>query len=266
VTQAFDNLTLSQRVYEHLREEILSDRLSPGTELSEVALSKELAISRGPIREAMGRLAAEGLINVRPRRRAEVRSLTPQELIDAYEVREALEVLAARLAVPRVTEADLVRLDQLIEKMADHVKANAIGDFFAANVEFHETLCELSGNKKLQEVHHRLEGEIGRFQARTLALRGNLDGSLTEHRAILAAIRLRDVEKAAALTAAHVRVPAQRLQAMLADSAHPHFEEPRSAGAMPAGAMPPGVIADDVVPVGALPGDAVTTVRAGRAP
>ena len=78
MTVAFDNLTLSQRVYEHLRDEILADHLLPGTELSEVALSKELAISRGPIREAMGRLAAEGLITMRPRRRAEVRSLTPR--------------------------------------------------------------------------------------------------------------------------------------------------------------------------------------------
>ena len=67
MTVAFDNLTLSQRVYEHLREEILADHLLPGTELSEVALSKELAISRGPIREAMGRLSAEGLITMRPR-------------------------------------------------------------------------------------------------------------------------------------------------------------------------------------------------------
>jgi DNA-binding GntR family transcriptional regulator len=233
VTRAFDNLTLSQRVYEHLREEILSDRLPPGTELSEVALSTELAISRGPIREAMGRLAAEGLINVRPRRRAEVRSLTPQELIDAYEVREALEVLAVRLAVPRVSEADLARLDQLVDQMAEHAKANAIGDFFAVNVEFHETLCQLSGNSKLQEVHHRLEGEIGRFQARTLALRGSLDGSLTEHRAIIAAIRLRDADKAAALTAAHVRVPAERLQATLAGDA-----VPANADAVPADAVP----------------------------
>ena len=89
-------------------------------------------------------------------------------------------------------------------------------------------------------MHHRLEGEIGRFQARTLALRGSLDGSLAEHRAILAAIRLRDVEQAAALTAAHVRVPAQRLQATLADRAHPHSAEPG-----PADAMPPDALSDD---------------------
>jgi DNA-binding GntR family transcriptional regulator len=215
VTVAFDNLTLSQRAYEHLRGEILANRLAPGTELTEVALSRQLAISRGPIREALSRLAAEGLITMRPRRRAEVRSLTTQELIDAYQVREALEVMAVRLAIPRITEADLARLDDLIDQMAGHAGRRSVADFFAANVAFHEALCELSGNDKLRETHHRLEGEIGRFQDRTLALRGSLDGSLTEHRAILAAIRLRDADKAAQLTADHIRVPVQRLQAAL---------------------------------------------------
>src|SRR5487761_1468561 len=211
---AIENLTLWQRVYEHLRDEILENRLPPGTELSEVALSKELAVSRGPIREAMGRLAAEGLVVVRPRRGAEVRSLTPEELIDAYQVREALEVLAVRLAVPK-----------LAEQMSEHAGNNAVADFFAANVAFHELLCELSGNKKLQQVHHRLAGEIGRFQAPSLALRGSLDGSVLEHQAILEAIRARDVEKAAELAAAHVRVPAERLQEQLAEG-----------GKLPAGA------------------------------
>jgi DNA-binding GntR family transcriptional regulator len=165
----------------------------------------------------MGRLSAEGLITMRPRRRAEVRSLTTQELVDAYQVREALEVMAVRLAIPRVTEGDLARLDQLIDTMAERIADRAVREFFAANVEFHETLCELSGNPKLQEVHHRLEGEIGRFQGRTLELRGSLEDSLTEHRAILAAIRLRDADRAAELTAEHIRVPAQRLQATLGD-------------------------------------------------
>jgi DNA-binding GntR family transcriptional regulator len=215
VPVAFDNLTLSQKVYEHLRGEILADRLAPGTELSEVALSRELEISRGPIREALRRLAAEGLVTMRPRRRAEVRSLTTSELIDAYQVREALEVMAVRLAIPRITEADLARLENLIDQMAGHARRQAVADFFAANVAFHETLCELSGNDKLRETHHRLEGEIGRFQDRTLALRGNLDSSVSEHRAILAAVRLRDADKAAQLTADHIRVPVQRLQAVL---------------------------------------------------
>jgi DNA-binding GntR family transcriptional regulator len=215
VSVAFDNLTLSQRVYEHLREEILADKLRPGTELSEVALSKELAISRGPIREAMGRLSAEGLITMRPRRRAEVRSLTPQELIDAYQVREALEVMAIRLATPRVTEGDLSRLEGLIDEMAVQASQGAVREFFTANASFHELLCELSGNPKLQEVHHRLEDEIGRFQSRTLALQASMQDATAEHRAILAAVRLGDADRAAELTADHTRTRAQRLQETL---------------------------------------------------
>ncbi len=218
---AFDNLTLWQRVYDHLRDEIMGDRLPPGTELSEVALSRELAVSRGPIREAIGRLAAEGLVTVRPRRGAEVRSITPEELIDSYQVREALEVLAVRLAVPGVTDAELADLDELVDRMSEHAKNGAVGDFFIANVAFHELLCELSGNSKLLEVYRRLAGEIGRFQARTLALRGSLDGSVTEHRAILAAIRLRDADKAAELTSAHIRVPAQRLRETVGEASRP---------------------------------------------
>lgn len=221
---AFDNLTLWQRVYDHLRDEIMGDRLPPGTELSEVALSRELAVSRGPIREAIGRLAAEGLVTVRPRRGAEVRSITPEELIDSYQVREALEVLAVRLAVPGITDAELADLDELVDRMSEHAKNGAVGDFFIANVAFHELLCELSGNSKLLEVYRRLAGEIGRFQARTLALRGSLDGSVTEHRAILAAIRLRDADKAAELTSAHIRVPAQRLRETVSAAGQPAAE------------------------------------------
>src|SRR6185369_10349221 len=122
------------------------------------------------------------------------------------------EVMAVGLAIPRVTEADLSRLEGLIDQMETHCASGAVREFFAANVAFHELVVELSGNPKLQEVHHRLEGEIGRFQNRTLALRGSMDDSLTEHRAILAAVRLRDADRAAAL-------PAERLQATLRDSA-----------------------------------------------
>src|SRR5260370_32432020 len=146
----------------------MGDGIGPGAELSEVALSKDLAVRRGPIREPMGRLAVEGLVTVRPRRGVEVRSITPEELIDSYQVREALEVLAVRLAVPRITDAELAGLDELVDRMSEHAKNGAVADFFSANVAFHELICELSGNKKLLQVHHRLPGEIGRFQTRTL--------------------------------------------------------------------------------------------------
>ncbi len=84
-----ENLTLSQRAHAYLRDEILSNRLAPGAELQELALSQQLGVSRGPIREALGSLAAEGLVTVRPRRGAVVHSLSSEEFLEAYQVREA---------------------------------------------------------------------------------------------------------------------------------------------------------------------------------
>src|SRR2546426_7268669 len=119
---AFENLTLWQRVYEHLREEILSEHLEPGAELLEVPLSEELGVSRGPIREAIGRLAAEGLVTVRPRRGAVVRSLSKDEFLELYQVREALEMMAVRLAVPRLGADDLAKLEELTGAMSRHAE------------------------------------------------------------------------------------------------------------------------------------------------
>src|SRR5438445_13827406 len=112
-----ENLTLWERVHTHLREEIVSNRLAPGTELQEVALSEQLGVSRGPIREAIGRLAAEGLVTVRPRRGAVVRSLSKDEFLEAYQVREALEWMAIRLAVPRLREEGVAGLPRLAEEL-----------------------------------------------------------------------------------------------------------------------------------------------------
>src|SRR5438477_12972474 len=132
-----ENLTLWQRVHEHLREEILSGRLGAGAELQEVALSTELGVSRGPIREAIGRLAAEGLVTVRPRRGAVVRSLSKQEFLEAYQVREALEWMAVRLAVPRLREEALAAVQRRVDGMEEHAARDEVEEFFDLNAAFH---------------------------------------------------------------------------------------------------------------------------------
>ena len=212
-----ENLTLWQRVYEHLREQILADELSPGTELQEVALAEQLGVSRGPIREAIGRLAAEGLVTVRPRRGAVVRSLSKDEFLELYQVREALEMMAVRLAVPRLGPAEIARLEELIAAMDDHAAHGRVAEFFEANVAFHATLFEVSGNGRLQELYGQLLGQMGRFRMRSLTLRGNLQRSVAEHRAILRAAKRGDAERAAHLMSEHIRVPQRRLQALTED-------------------------------------------------
>jgi DNA-binding GntR family transcriptional regulator len=206
-----ENRTLWQRVHDHLREDILAGRLPAGSELQEVPLSRELGVSRGPIREALGRLAAEGLVTVRPRRGAFVRALSEEEFLWAYQVREALEVMAVRLAVPRLSTDDLATLQRLIDEMVAHASSGDLAAFFDANSAFHRTFFDVARNPMLAEMYGQVCGQIDRYQLRSLQLRGDLRRSITEHKAILRAARAGDVEKASHLVAEHIRVPQIRL-------------------------------------------------------
>jgi DNA-binding GntR family transcriptional regulator len=209
-----ENLTLWQRVHERLREQILSGELEPGTELAEVALSEQLGVSRGPVREALGRLASEGLVTVRPRRGAVVRSLSAEEFLELYQVREALEGMAVRLAVPRLDKEDFEELQRLNETMARHAERDEVARFFEANVAFHGRLLQASGNVKLQELYRQLVGQLGRYRLRSLTLRGSLQRSVAEHAAILRAAKRGDAERAADLMSEHIRVPQRSLKAL----------------------------------------------------
>ena len=206
-----ENLTLSQRVYTRLRDEIQSGALPPGTELQEVALSATLGVSRGPIREALGRLAAEGLVTVRPRRGAVVRELSTEEFLEAYQVREALEVMAVRLAVPRLTEADIARLETSVAEMTACADSGDTQGFFEANSGFHRAFFDISGNRMLVDLYRGLCSQIDRYRLRSLELRGNVERSIAEHKAILRAAKAGDVERAVHLASEHIRVPQIRL-------------------------------------------------------
>ena len=208
---ALDARTLWQRVHEHLRDEILSGRLTPGTELSEVALAESLGVSRGPLREALGRLAAEGLVTVRPRRGAIVRALSSDEFIEAYQVREALETMAMRLAVPKLTAEDVAALEHGIEEMSARSEAGDVKGFFDANSAFHQVFFVAAGNRMLAALYSQLRGQIDRHRLRSLELRGDLHRSIAEHKAILRAAKAGDVERAVHLVSEHIRVPQIRL-------------------------------------------------------
>jgi DNA-binding GntR family transcriptional regulator len=208
-----ENLTLWERVHQYLRQEILANRLPPGTELGEVALAESLGVSRGPVREALGRLATEGLVTVRPRRGAVVSSLSKNEFLEAYQVREALEMLAIRLAVPRMTPELLERAERLVGEMQKCAARDDVDGFFEANAAFHETFVDASGNSRLKETYRQLVEQMGRYRRRSLALRGSLRRSIAEHRTILRAVATGDAERAAHLLSEHIRVPQRRLEA-----------------------------------------------------
>jgi DNA-binding GntR family transcriptional regulator len=209
-----DNKTLRERVYAHLKEEILANRIAPGAVLQEWPLAESLGVSRGPIREALGSLAAEGLVTITPRRGAVVTALTKHDFLEAYQVREVLEALAVRLAVPRMSDGDLDALEGPIEAMLRCSSRADDTGFFDANSAFHEAFVVASGNTKLVDIYRRLIGQMGPYRRPSALLRGSLDRSIAEHRGIMNAARARDGERAAALVLDHIRVPQRRLESL----------------------------------------------------
>ena len=207
VTTPVNTNTLSQQVYAHLRAGILDNSYSPGSPLPEEALAAQLSVSRVPVREALRRLSAEGLVVIKPRQGATVTELTSKQFLDAYQVREALEVLAVRLAVPKLTPEDLDQLDTLQEKMQSASAGDDPDAFFAANAEFHGFLVEKSDNGDLKSIYESLIDRMRRYQRPSLDLRGGMLQSIDEHAAILTAIREGNTDEASRLIAEHIHVP-----------------------------------------------------------
>ncbi len=209
---ALTTTTLADQVYEHLRQGILANDYPPGTSLPEETVAARFSVSRVPVREALRHLAADGLVTLTPRQGATVSSLSPKQFLDAYRVREALETLAIRLAMPNLTEDDLAELETLNAEMHEHAAAEDTIAFFASNAAFHQLLIRKADNDDLKAIYDSLIDKMRRYRWPSIDLRGGLARSVEEHEAIVAAIKTGDTEEASRLVAAHIHVPQKILE------------------------------------------------------
>ncbi len=159
--------TLSQQVYQHLLGKILSGHLGSGTVLNETDLSRKLAVSRTPVREAIRKLAADGFVEMKTARQAVVRHLQAEEVAHLYEVREALEVKAVELACGKLTAEDFALLDRLTEAAAKLNSPKHQQTCNRLDAELHALIAQRSGNPVLAR-------EIERFRRLMHLLRDHL--------------------------------------------------------------------------------------------
>ena len=227
-----NHATLAEQVYRHLRREILRNAYPPNAALPEQTLASQLNVSRVPVREALHRLAADGLVTLRPRQGAFVSSLSPRQFLDAYRVREALEELAIKLALPNLTRADLDTLGRLQADMRRHAANNDADAFFVANRAFHALFVERSRNEHLNAIYFPLMDQMRRHISSSLGLRGGLERSIEEHQAILGAVQAGDADEAARLLREHIHVPQRALE----ERAFPAGSTPTSSAAVERGA------------------------------
>ncbi|MGI9458255.1 MAG: GntR family transcriptional regulator [Aeoliella sp.] len=218
-------LTLKQHAYQLILTRLESGKLAPGSRLSDDALSKELGVSRSPVREAILQLTGEGLIEQRPRQGAFVSVPDRQELAELFEARQPLESCAARLAAERRSNSDLKKLLGLQDRMADvlsrcgengHsiVDTELTEEFLALDFRAHSLILEMADNRKIAQM-----ARVCRVLSRSFSLSALehesevIRRSVDQHEAFVKAIRDGDAQRASVEMAAHIAYAGDRVTA-----------------------------------------------------
>jgi DNA-binding GntR family transcriptional regulator len=197
--------SLNELVYAELRRQILWGEIPAGNTLSVRRLSEEFQVSPMPVRDAIRRLEAEDLVEVTPRSATRVSSVSPDAVREIAEVRSRLEALAARLAVPSLTSADIKRLRELLRAMQGAAARNDPETWHQGNAEFHRIVVHRSGNRLLTRMTDGLwDRSIRHFSARVLSQAHFRRLRHREHQRILQAIVNRDPDEVEQVWRHHV--------------------------------------------------------------
>ena len=217
---AISRSVLSDQVKDHLLQAILDGRYPPGARIVETRVARELGTSQAPVREALRDLEALGVVETLAFRGARVRRPSAAELLEAFVVRSALESLGARLAIPRLTDDDLVRLRLLVDEMQRHADEGDAHAEAQADAAFHKGIIELSGNGTLMRVWRTLEPFSRTYI--TLGVPGADRRRIAdEHVPVLEALRARDPDLAVEVLHRHFDDAAAGLARRWTDDAAP---------------------------------------------
>jgi len=196
-------------VYDALRQAILQRVFHPGERLDVDALARKFDVSAMPVRQAVHRLAAEGLMEVRPRSGTYVARLSARDVAETFDIRRALESLAAESAVRHLDDAALEEIRRLLDRMTGP-------DRDTLNTRFHRLLIELSGSRRLVEMYDQLNAhiQIARIHQSTGDWPRRKEQERAEHEEIYEALKARDPRRLSAALASHIE---RAKQALIAD-------------------------------------------------
>lgn len=209
--------SLTRLVAESVENIVLSGELGPGTKLNEAALAQRLGVSRGPLREAFRLLEEAGLIRQEKNRGAFVREITLDEAADIYDVRAGLDATAGQLLANRITPIQIATLRGMTDRMQVAAATEDIDGFHVLNLDFHEQIVEMTGNRPLLNIYRKLVKQLTLFRHRNLLAPMAIPHFAEEHRAIVDLLASGDGECSARALHAHALGGRQR---MLNDGAY----------------------------------------------
>jgi DNA-binding GntR family transcriptional regulator len=207
---------LREQVLDLLRRAIVDNRLKPGQRLIERELVEQIGVSRTTIREVLRQLAAEGLVATIPQRGAIVAMPTAEEAAELYEVRGALEALAARRFVAHASQSQVLALRAAFEQVAEVMKAGddaSTLEMLRAKDLFYDVLLKGSGNRAIHQILSGLTARVSVLRATSMRRPGRASQSLAEIEQIVLAVERRDGDAAARACAHHVEMAARAGQA-----------------------------------------------------
>jgi DNA-binding GntR family transcriptional regulator len=196
-------LPLGEKVFRSLRQALRAGLYRPGDRLREQEVAERLKVSRTPVREALGRLAMQGLVEAAGGRGMIVRSLSTAEVLELYAMRELLEGAAARLAAQHASRAEFDALADLEAEFEERA-ADPAG-MARLNLMLHEAITRAARNRYLDGALQELQDAIALLGATTFSVAGRPASAAGEHREIIAAIAARDPDKAEQAARAHIR-------------------------------------------------------------
>jgi DNA-binding GntR family transcriptional regulator len=206
-----DKYSLQGRVFHKIREDILNGKYKSGDSIKEVVVSKELGVSRTPVREALKQLELEGLVISIPNKGTVVAGITEQDIIDIYAIRSLIEGLAARWAAIRISEEQLKQLEEIIELTEFYASKHNVEHLHELDTQFHEIIYEASNSKPLKHILSDFHIYVQRARMESIAIPGRDLKSAQEHKAILKALKGRNPEEAEKLTNQHVKNVAENM-------------------------------------------------------
>lgn len=220
---------LADRLRESIEEEIATGTLIPGSRLDEAELAKRFNVSRTPIREALNLLLGEGLVEMRPHRGAVVARMSPQRLIEMFEVMAELEAMCAQLAIRRMSEDEFAAIKTAHIACQGAASAHDSDAYFYANERFHYAIYSASHNTFLFEQAAALQRKLRPYRRLQLRVRNRIQRSYEEHQAIVEALGEGNAEKAVLSVRNHVIVQGERFADLV--SSLSRMQAPRVAAA-----------------------------------
>lgn len=199
-----DKYSLRGRVFNRLREDILSGKYAEHEELKEMAIGEEMGVSRTPVREAFRQLELEGLIQIIPNKGAYVTGITEKDVKDIYMIRSLLEGLCARWATEHITESQMEEMEENVYLAEFHARKGHLEQLAQLDNRFHDILYEACNSKILEHQLKDFHQYVLRVRKKTLASADRGPKSNEEHREIMEAIRNKDADLAEQLAHQHM--------------------------------------------------------------